>query len=116
MLSFENLTEGELGLLFHALGWKAEGGLRLAFTPKLGGAKPRCFGAVKFEPKRLRLWQFSRWESLLTPEIKEGEALNEFVQKCLIACQESDLLHKQSWGQFVEKMKPKDDACPRGNY
>jgi hypothetical protein len=54
---FENLSEAELGLLFHALGWAVEGErVIIAFAPKIGGAKPRCFGSVQFNPVRLRLW------------------------------------------------------------
>lgn len=113
ILCFENLDESELGLIFHALGWKADDE---SFTPKLGGAKPRCFGAVKFEPKQLRLWKMSDLTSLPKPEVKEGDALIGFVKRCMIACQNSDLLHKPSWETFVHNMKPKSDACPRGNY
>jgi len=29
---------------------------RYCFAPKIGGAKPRCFGSVQFNPVRLRLW------------------------------------------------------------
>lgn len=115
-LHFENLTEAELGLIFHALGWTVKDKFGIAFPPKIGGAKPRCFGAVNFKPKRLRLWQISDWASLLEPEVKEGDAITEFVQKCLQACQQSDLLHKPSWQDFVNKMKPKNEPCPRGNY
>ena len=42
-LSFDNLTEGELGLLLIALGL----GTTPKFHPKLGGAKPACCGTLE---------------------------------------------------------------------
>lgn len=117
-LRFENLTEAELGLLLHALGWqvKSQGVDLNAFTPKIGGAKPRCFGAVKFEPKRALLWQFDNWESLLNPKALDGNELTQFIQTCLKACQIQNLLHNESWQVFTRGMKLKSEPCPRGNY
>lgn len=117
-LRFENLTEAELGLLFHALGWQVNSqGVDLnAFTPKIGGAKPRCFGAVKFEPQRALLLQFDNWKSLLNPKALEGNELTQFIQTCLEACQSQNLLHNESWQVLTREMKPKSEPCPRGNY
>lgn len=118
VLYFENLSEAELGLLLHALGLEPkEAGYGRAFTPKLGGAKPRCFGAVRFEPKRLRLWQGRGWEAWIKPQAKEGPELAAFLRACLAACQEqADLLHKPSWQALVHALRPKTESCPRGIY
>ena len=115
---FENIAPAELGLIFHALGWKPETRFfSHAFTPKLGGAKSRCFGAVRFEPKRLRLWKGNSWEALLSPETLESDALKQFIGDCLKECQRnSALFHRGSWERLVDGMQPQDEPCPRGNY
>lgn len=117
-LHFENLGEPELGLLFYALGWQpADDGFANAFTPKLGGAKPRCFGAVRFEPERLRLWRGRDWQAWFHPQVKQGDELTLFVRDCLMACRKSGiLLHESSWRRFVSKMQPSTGPCPRGVY
>ncbi|MCS7263686.1 MAG: RAMP superfamily CRISPR-associated protein [Armatimonadetes bacterium] len=116
-LNFENLSHAELGLLLYALGLEPKDGRYThAFTPKLGGAKPRCFGAVKFEPKRAKLLRYDDWLAFLNPKILEGDELISFVQTCLQSCQNENLLHKDSWRTFVSGMKPKQEPCPRGNY
>lgn len=116
-LEFENLSEAELGLLFFALGFEPrDDGCVYAFAPKLGGAKPRCFGNVQFQPKRLRLWKVDSIVALINPKEEKGEALINFIRLCLQACQQSDLLHKESWQAFVKAMQPKTESCPRGNY
>ena len=117
-LHFENLSQAELGLIFHALGWQTgQEGFDHAFTPKLGGAKPRCFGAVRFEPKRLKLWRGSNWHALLSPETIEGNALKQFIRDCLNECQQDvTLFHHRSWQALVNGMKPTDETCPGGVY
>ncbi len=117
-LFFENVTEPELGLIFHALGWTATPhGYREAFTPKIGGAKPRCLGAVRFTPRRLRLWGGSDWRTVLHPVERQGSELSAFVRLCLVACQEQgDLLHRSSWQSLVAAMQPQSALCPREIY
>lgn len=117
-LSFENLSQAELGLVFHALGWQArQEGFNLTFTPKLGGAKPRCFGAVRFEPQRLKLWHSSNWRTLLAPETLEGDSLKRFLCECLRACQQDvTLFNHYSWQALVEGLRPQSDSCPGGVY
>lgn len=118
VLQFENLSKAELGLLLCALGLEPkDDGYAHAFTLKLGGAKPRCFGAVKFEPQRVRLWQGGDWQAWLKPQVMEGAELVYFVRECLNACQnDGHLLHKPSWRAFISGMKPKTGPCPRGVY
>ncbi len=43
-LSFSNLLEEELSLILHAMGVDQD------YMIKIGGAKPRCFGTVRFNP------------------------------------------------------------------
>lgn len=116
-LQFENLNEAELGLVCHALGWKAENEkFGFAFTPKLGGAKPRCFGAVRFEPIQLHLWKGNILLSGLKPQALQGEESSRFLVECLQACQRSDFLHRRSWETLVRGLQPKNETCPREVY
>lgn len=116
-LHFENLNEAELGLVCHALGWKAENEkFGFAFTPKLGGAKPRCFGAVRFEPIQLHLWKGNILLSGLKPQALQGEESSRFLVECLQACQRSDFLHRRSWERLVRRLQPKNETCPREVY
>ncbi len=118
-LHFENLSEAELGLICHALGWKSEGGqFNTAFTPKLGGAKPRCFGAVKISPVRLRLWENNMLVSSVKARILEGAELSCFLVESLQACQKSvgDLFHRPSWEALVRELRLQSDNCPKEVY
>jgi CRISPR/Cas system CSM-associated protein Csm3 (group 7 of RAMP superfamily) len=116
ILMFENLSEAELGLLFHALGWAVEGGrVIIAFAPKVGGAKPRCFGSVQFHPVRLRLWG-GNWGGLLTPQIATGKEVLPFLSRCLQECRGSRLLHSESWEALRHGFQPQSEPCPREVY
>jgi CRISPR/Cas system CSM-associated protein Csm3 (group 7 of RAMP superfamily) len=116
ILMFENLGEAELGLLFHALGWAVEGErVIIAFAPKIGGAKPRCFGSVQFNPVRLRLWG-GNWGGLLTPQIATGKEVLPFLSRCLQECRGSRLLHSESWEALRHGFQPRSEPCPREVY
>jgi CRISPR/Cas system CSM-associated protein Csm3 (group 7 of RAMP superfamily) len=115
-LLFENVSEGELGLLVHALGWQAEGErVIMSFAPKLGGTKPRCFGSVEFRPVKLRLWS-GGGKGLLNPQVVQGSEVLPLISRYLQACQESQLCHKQSWTTMKQGFQPKDEQCPREVY
>ncbi|WP_049815193.1 RAMP superfamily CRISPR-associated protein [Rhodothermus marinus] len=117
-LHFENLSEAELGLMAYALGWKTEKGtFDHAFTPKLGGAKPRCFGAVKFDPARLTVWEVQK-NGLLQLRMLEGDAVGAKLVRCMEAASrpETGLFHESSWRRLVEGYQEKTDTCPREMY
>jgi CRISPR/Cas system CSM-associated protein Csm3 (group 7 of RAMP superfamily) len=115
-LLFENLSETELGLLLHALGWEPEAsGYKTAFTPKLGGAKPRCFGSVEFRPVRLWLWS-GGVKGLLAPQDVQGKDMLPRLYQYLQACRDRKLLHVPSWDAMKEGFRPKDEQCPREVY
>ncbi|MDW8226073.1 MAG: hypothetical protein RMK93_08675, partial [Bacteroidota bacterium] len=117
-LFLENLNEAEVGLLGYALGWKPEqGALGHAFTPKLGGAKPRCFGAVRFEPHRLTVWEVQK-SGLLQPRVMEQDNLRSFLARCMGAASQSKagLLHEPSWQQIATGLATKSETCPREVY
>lgn len=117
-LSFENVSKEELGLIFYAMGWKTNAQeVEIAFAPKIGGAKPRCFGSVRFDYRstRLRLWG-GDMNSLLVPMQIANEKMLSFLQSCLKECQKSNLLDFNSWKVLMEGLQVKDKACPKGVY
>jgi hypothetical protein len=117
-LIFENLSEAELGLLFHALGWAVEGErVIIAFAPKVGGAKPRCFGSVQFDYQTacLNLWNSNLKTLLARHEMTDGQVLS-FLSHCLQECQKSELLHLNSWKALAEGFRPRNETCPKGVY
>jgi len=120
ILAFENLSEAELGLILRGLGWTTKDEAKekkvvIVFTPKIGGAKPRCFGSVKFSPVRLRLWGGTIANLLVPPEIKGPEML-PFLFCCLQESREKGLLHSESWETLVQGFQPKGTSCPKELY
>jgi len=116
ILMFENLSEAELGMLFHALGWAVEGErVIIAFAPKVGGAKPRCFGSVQFNPIGLHLWG-GNLGGLLTPRIATGKEVLPFLSRCLQECRGSRLLHSESWEALRHGFQLQSEPCPREVY
>lgn len=113
-LHFENCSEAELGLLGYALGWVPgkEKKFAWAFTPKLGGAKPRCFGAVRFVPTQIVVWE----NALSLPSKMTGEEAKDFLTRCMGKARE-ELLNEKSWKELAVGLKPKDEEfCPREGY
>jgi len=116
-LQFENLNKAELGLVCHALGWDIkDGNLIRAFKPKLGGAKPRCFGSVKFNPVHLRLWQSRAMIRDFKPLMFQSEKMFCFFIECIQECKKSNLFHSQSWDALIRGLEFKNELCPRGIY
>jgi CRISPR/Cas system CSM-associated protein Csm3 (group 7 of RAMP superfamily) len=113
-LWFENLSPDELGLVCLAMGLSPHESER--FTPKVGGAKPRCLGAVSFEAERLRLRDEVGLRGLLHPRVVEAEFLTAYLKAWRDACQQQGLLHTKSWELFVKGMGNKGEPCPRGVY
>lgn len=112
VLIFENVNEAELGLLLHALGWCIESEkVNIAFAPKLGGAKPRCFGSVVFRPVKLYLWS-GDMKGLLKLQVVQGKELLSLILRYLKECQNSGLLHLASWTALKDGFKPKNERCP----
>lgn len=118
VLCFENVTQAELGLMLHSLGWCAsESSFHQAFPSKIGGVKPLCFGAVRFEPRRMKLWQTGGRPPFLSLKVLGEAELTKFVRDCLNGCQaDENLFHKPSWQEMVRGFQPKDKPCPEGIY
>ncbi|MCS7241281.1 RAMP superfamily CRISPR-associated protein [Candidatus Caldatribacterium sp.] len=113
-LYFENMAEDELGLVFAALGWDSENGqVKPVFTPKIGGAKPRCFGAVRFGLGRISFLHLPSWN--LQP-LEKNETLR-FVACCIEKAKKSGLIQIDAWEKLKEGFKAKNNfSCPRDVY
>jgi CRISPR/Cas system CSM-associated protein Csm3 (group 7 of RAMP superfamily) len=102
-LSFQNLTKEELALLFYAMGIDQD------YRIKVGGAKPRCFGTVRFIPINLKLWT----DPLEKAKEQSGEGLKIFTSEVL-AC--DNLVVPELLNQFREEISKPDELCPKGAY
>jgi CRISPR/Cas system CSM-associated protein Csm3 (group 7 of RAMP superfamily) len=113
-LYFENASSAEMGLLMRAWGLdvqesKQESKVVHAFPIKLGGAKPRCLGAVYLRPKRLYLIQegpdfFSALRSGGTPA--------SLREKLRVWLEDKSLLDGKAWETFLREAKLKHEPCP----
>ncbi|MHA1606987.1 MAG: RAMP superfamily CRISPR-associated protein [Candidatus Freyarchaeota archaeon] len=112
-LHFENVSEEELGIVFHALGWKTEGDkVNTAFSIKVGGAKPRCFGAVTIKPVKATTWNIKNLKPSLTTYT--GKNLTQFIKECL--SKGKKLLHEDAYNKLLEALTPKSQPCPTREY
>lgn len=123
-LWFENVSGAEMGLVFRALGYDAgsfrDGRAEPAFPVKLGGAKPRCLGAVYFRPVKLIMAA----DMLCTGNTPLFEALSGYRQvetrdwQETVAswAKEESLLDREAWRKFCVSIKQKEQFCPRELY
>jgi len=116
-LFFENLQEKELGLLGRALGldMHPEDPQRVvfAFPVKLGGAKPRCLGGVRFIPQHIRL--LGEGSDLFSSLLNGGSSseVKSLLARCLA---HRELLDQEAWEHFRQEARLKNDPCPREVY
>lgn len=115
---FENTTPGEMGLLIRAIGvdFPDEGSdtPRYRVPVKIGGAKPRCLGAVRFVVKGIRHLPNSR-EDFFSALAEGGKSASiiKTVQEWL---RDESLIDEESWLRFREYAKPMDEPCPKELY
>lgn len=103
-LSFDNLSKSELSLLLHAMGIGQE------FLIKVGGAKPRCFGSVKFMPQKMKVSN-NIYDDF---DEKGGKTLESYLQEIL---SNKQLIKENLLDQFVQAtMESSDEPCPRRLY
>lgn len=118
VLTFENTTSAEMALLIRALGIERDpdrpGNGTFIFTPKLGGGKPRCLGAVRFVPRALRT--VDPGAGKLIPSLAAGgraRSLGSVLDRWL---SDDRLLDRQAWKDFTRQMQATNASCPTGLY
>ncbi len=116
-LYFENTTNAEMGLLMRAIGLDRSQQdptkIVFAFPIKLGGAKPRCLGAVRLKPVRLYLITPS---SNLLAALSAGGKQTPISDTLRTWLADTSLLDEKAWAEFREKAKSQNEPCPREVY
>ena len=102
-LSFQNIEKKELALLLYAMGIGQD------YMIKIGGAKPRCFGTVRFIPTAIKLWA----DPLARVEEKSGKELGDFITDVL---GHRDLIVDDLLRQFRDGISKPNETCPMGVY
>lgn len=107
-VSFDNLTKAELGLLLIAMGQGEP-----KFNPKLGGAKPVCYGTVEISITGSELIEDIK-SAYLQFDAKPGSA-NIF--ECVAAAKAEKLILDRQLNQLEKILKlDQKRQCPSGNY
>jgi len=116
-LIFENVENEEMGLIVRALGFDLHPEdpqkVIYAFPVKLGGAKPRCLGSVRFVPKRL--FCLDEGPQILSSLLEGGRP--EKVKPLLLrALNTTNLLDEEAWRRFLAEIRLVKESCPQGVY
>jgi CRISPR/Cas system CSM-associated protein Csm3 (group 7 of RAMP superfamily) len=115
-LFFENLSASEVGVLLRALGLgphpRKQDSIVYAFPIKMGGAKPRCLGSVRFRPAGLFL--VDRDDLLNT--LPQGRLVRPMSPQLRRWLDNTGLVDESIWECFREKARPKPDTCPQEVY
>jgi CRISPR/Cas system CSM-associated protein Csm3 (group 7 of RAMP superfamily) len=116
-LFFENTSPGEMSLLIRSLGIGFPEGFSDNPNPKylvpikIGGAKPRCLGAVRFALKGIRLLQTSKADFFgKMVDFKEAYSI---IKEWLM---DDSLIDEEAWLRFLEGAKPIHENCPKELY
>lgn len=117
-LFFENTSAGEMGLLIRSLGIgfpENDSTDPTYLVPiKIGGAKPRCLGAVRFEVKGLHmLSNLSGNIFSALSEVGKGVPIIKTVREWLM---DESLLDDVAWLRFREGAKAMSEPCPKELY
>ncbi len=116
-LYFENVRPAEMGLVLRSMGLGLDDGGRVvqAFPIKVGGAKPRCLGAVRFEATAL--WLVRPGPRLLAALAGGGRAAEpaETLREWLSAPTEG-LLDRPAWDEFRRNATQEEGWCPSELY
>lgn len=116
-LYFENALPQEMALVLHGLGLdrppQEQRGDIERLPVKLGGAKPRCLGAVRFQPRRLSVLR--RGPDLLAALLAGGQEVPplEAVRRWLAT---DSLLDRDAWRTFRREAVSTSGTCPTELY
>ncbi|MGQ9715865.1 MAG: RAMP superfamily CRISPR-associated protein [Anaerolineae bacterium] len=117
ILHFENATAAEMGLVVRAIGLeqKQDDASKVVYAVpvKLGGAKPRCLGAVRFRPRRLFL--ISAGPGIFS-ELLTGGSPASLTDNLRAWLQDHSLLDQDAWELFRQEAKQRGEPCPKEVY
>lgn len=113
LVRFNNLTKAELGLFFTALGLHSE----RPFKPKIGGAKPVCFGSVSFQIDKIHVDKqtsnvYLDWDSNRV-DVKLDKVKEKWMNGCITDATNS-LIQMNLLKMLAEILKyPNTRQCPQ---
>ena len=116
IVQIDNLSYAEWGLFYTALGKHADH----PFNLKIGGAKPRCFGSVKFNIKEVHIddqqrERYLHWDAQ-SYTVKKDYELNTWIDKCCESAGKS-LIQWTQLQELIKELEPiETNKCPDGNY
>lgn len=114
---FENVSTAGMGLLMGAIGLdfdqKDPSRFVHAFPVKLGGAKPRCLGAVYLKPKHLRL--IPEGPDIFSALLAGGKP-SPLADNLRTWLEDKSLLDEKAWERFRQETRLRDKPCPREVY
>jgi len=118
VLYFENTSPAEMALLVRALGLERSpqdpSKVVYAVPIKLGGAKPRCLGSVRFTPRGI--WLIQPGPTLLA-SLQTGGIQAPITETLLAWLEDESLLDRQAWEKFKKEASfNKHEVCPQGVY
>ncbi|MCS7158713.1 MAG: hypothetical protein N0A16_13450, partial [Blastocatellia bacterium] len=111
-----NTSNAEMGLLIRTLGLdrSTQDKIEYVFPIKLGGAKPRCLGSVRFIPRGL--WLIQAGPDLLT-SLAGGGVKTTITESLLAWLKDMSLLDQEAWKRFRQEAKLiTEESCPQGVY
>jgi CRISPR/Cas system CSM-associated protein Csm3 (group 7 of RAMP superfamily) len=118
VLNFDNATTAELGLIARALGWECHpqkpDAVIYVLTPKLGGAKPRCLGSVRFHPGRLVVMPDNPQD--LLDALATGGKRQPAVPAIRTWLDDRTLLDPDAWEKFMKETNSHVGACLQEMY
>jgi len=115
-LYFENTSSSEMSLLIRSLGIGFPEDMpdnpKYLVPVKIGGAKPRCLGAVRFAVKEIRQLQISKGDffgGTIIDGVNAYSTLKEWLR-------DESLIDEEAWLRFCEGAKPMAETCPKELY
>jgi CRISPR/Cas system CSM-associated protein Csm3 (group 7 of RAMP superfamily) len=105
-LYFENTSAAEMSLLIRAIG----------LPIKIGGAKPRCLGAVKLDIKDRGLWMIPTGKTGLFKSIAAGGVNEPLKENLREWSNDKSLLDEIAWEKLKLDSQVQSEQCPRGMY
>jgi hypothetical protein len=81
-----------------------------AFPIKLGGAKPRCLGSVRFVPRAIYLVDATDPLGSLVQGGRRPDGLTAQLRQWLDNV--GNLLDQTVWERFLQEAKPQNELCP----
>jgi len=102
-IDFSNLREEEISLFLYAMGVYQD------YFIKVGGAKPRCFGTVKFIPQTIKLIGQTNLTSGMFEDANLEKTINSWMNN-------KKLMKEDILNQYKKEIAKEEESCPQRGY